>query len=252
MPRMIDQVRASKLPSNMMQFSARFALAVPPAESIEIMVYLARHNKVFGELARLTLAGWDEKSSLAAASDPNTSKEVLDYFLSPDNLRPKLLPALLQNPSVAESELAKFAISASHESIEAMLLSPRVRASTGILDALRANPYLKAEEQNEVRKLLSPAQVAPAEAVLEAHEISDTEIAEIVAPGHENAEAVSEADASSEAAGAPECDDPDAEAEEVVSTYLAEHAAEIEADAEKPFQAIGMLELLGPDYFPVS
>ena len=102
MARIIDQIRASKLPSNMMQFAARGALQVPPAENIEILVYLARHNKVFGELARMTLAGWDEKASLAAAADPQTSAEVLDYFISPDNLRPKLLPALLENPSVPE------------------------------------------------------------------------------------------------------------------------------------------------------
>ena len=48
MARMIDQIRASKLPSNMMQFAARGALQVPPAENIEILVYLAKYNKVFG------------------------------------------------------------------------------------------------------------------------------------------------------------------------------------------------------------
>ena len=62
MARMIDQIRASKLPSNMMQFAARGALQVPAAENIEILVYLAKYNKVFGELARMTLAGWDEKA----------------------------------------------------------------------------------------------------------------------------------------------------------------------------------------------
>ena len=101
----------------MMQFAAKGALNVSPAENIEILVYLARHNKVFGDLARMTLAGWDEKTSLRVASDPQTPPEVLDYLVSPDNLRPKLLPALLENPSVRESELAKFAISASAESI---------------------------------------------------------------------------------------------------------------------------------------
>ena len=49
MPRTIDQIRASKLPSNMMQFAARGALQVPAAENIEILVYLAQHNNVFGE-----------------------------------------------------------------------------------------------------------------------------------------------------------------------------------------------------------
>src|SRR5579862_9429711 len=107
MPRTIDQVRASKLPSNMMQFAARGAMQVPAAENIEILVHLARHNKVFGELARMTLAGWDEKACLASVSDPQTPREVLEYFISPDNLRPKLLPALLENPSVPEVELVK-------------------------------------------------------------------------------------------------------------------------------------------------
>ena len=63
MARTIDQIRASKLPSNMMQFAARGALQVSPGENIEILVYLARHNKAFGEQARMTLAGWDEKAS---------------------------------------------------------------------------------------------------------------------------------------------------------------------------------------------
>src|SRR5947207_5573103 len=98
MARTIDQIRASKLPSNMMQFAARGAMSVPPAENIEILVYLARHNKVFGDLARMTLAGWDEKASLAAAADPATPAEVLDYLISGDNLRPVLLPSLLENP----------------------------------------------------------------------------------------------------------------------------------------------------------
>ena len=83
MARTIDQIRASKLPSNMMQFAARGALQVSAAENIEILVYLAKHNKIFGDLARMTLAGWDEKSSLAAANDPQTTPEVLNYLTSP-------------------------------------------------------------------------------------------------------------------------------------------------------------------------
>src|SRR5437879_401867 len=102
MSRMIDQIRASKLPSNLMQFAARGALAVPAAENIEILVYLAQHNRVFGDVARMTLAGWDEKASLAAASNPETEREVLRYMISPDNIRPALLSALLENPSVAD------------------------------------------------------------------------------------------------------------------------------------------------------
>src|SRR5580693_7599145 len=146
MSRMIDQIRASKLPSNMMQFAARGALSVPADENLEILVYLAKHNKVFGELARMTLAGWDENASLAAASDPKTPREVLEYLVAPENLRPKLLPALLENPSVPDGQLAKVAISANPEAIAAMLQSPRARSSMGVLECLRSNPYLKPAE----------------------------------------------------------------------------------------------------------
>src|SRR4051794_24546548 len=123
MARMVDQIRASKLPSNMMQFAARGALQVPPAENIEILVHLALHNKIFGELARITLAGWDEKACLAVASDPQTPREVLDYFISPDNIRPKLLPTLLENPSIREPQLTKLAMSGMRDTIEVILNS---------------------------------------------------------------------------------------------------------------------------------
>jgi hypothetical protein len=239
---MIDQIRASKLPSNMMQFAARGALSVPPDENLEILVYLARHNKVFGELARMTLAGWDEKASLAAASDPKTAREVLDYLISPENLRPKLLPALLENPSVPDSELAKVAISVNEESIAMMLQSARVRKAAEILECLRSNPYLKANESTLVAELLrgdesaAPAEVeavagAPAAAVVEAVVASESGVEASKAADHQGEEVP----------------------EEAVSSYLAEHAAEIVAEEGKPFQPIGgIMELLGADYFPVS
>jgi hypothetical protein len=242
MGRTIDQIRASKLPSNMMQFAARGALSVPPDENLEILVYLAKHNRVFGDLARMTLAGWDEKASLAAASDAKTAGEVLEYLVSPENLRPKLLPALLENPSVAESQFAKFAISASAENIATMLQSDRVRKSKGILESLRSNPYLKANESAIVTELLGgggSAAPAEVEAVAESHP-APVAVASVAAES--SAEAVSAED--HEEGEVPE---------EAVSAYLAEHATEIVAEEGKPFQPIGgIMDLLGRDYFPVS
>src|SRR5208283_1332484 len=113
MPRMLDLIRNSEVPSNLMQSAARGSLSVPPGEAIEILVYLALHHKLFGPQARLTLAGWDEKASLAVAADPATSAEVLGYFVSPENLRPALLPALAENPSVSEESLDALAVSGS-------------------------------------------------------------------------------------------------------------------------------------------
>jgi len=236
MPRMIDQIRASKLPSNMMQFAARGALSVPPAENIEILVFLAKYNKVFGDVARMTLAGWDAKASFDAASNPQTPGQVLDYFM--ENLRPQLLPALLENPAVAEETLAKFAISASRESIETMLKSSRVRRSEAILDCLRSNPYLNKGESEEISGLISCASNKNKDE-------GGTSIAGVNHPGvgNENEQVLSAA-----------ADDGGGEVpDEAVSAYLSEHASEIAAEGEKPFQAIGgVLDLLGKDYFPQS
>src|ERR1700733_15323485 len=102
MERIVDLIRSSQVPSNLMQFAARGALSVPPAETVEILVHLALHNRVFGEQARMTLAGWDEKASKVIAADPSTSAEVLKYLVSPQNLRIGLLSALAENPSVEE------------------------------------------------------------------------------------------------------------------------------------------------------
>jgi len=109
MPGMIDLIRKSAVSASVMQAAARGALMVPPGEMIEILVYVATHNRVFGAQARMTLAGWDQKASLAAASNPSTSEDVLLYMTAVDNLRPALLPALLENPSVTEASLVKLA-----------------------------------------------------------------------------------------------------------------------------------------------
>jgi hypothetical protein len=242
MASMIDQIRASKLPSNMMQFAARGALQVSAAENIEILVHLARHNKVFGELAKMTLAGWDEKASLAAASDPRTPREVLEYLIAPDNVRPKLLPALLENPSVPESQVVRFAVSASRESIDAMLTSARVRSMTAVLVALKSNPYLKKEESEELRKLTASEESSPP---------AQEETASPV-EASEGANQGADAESADPAAGLTGME-PDSPADEVFAAYLAEHAAEIAAEGDKPFQAIGgIVELLGADYFPVT
>lgn len=246
MARTIDQVRASKLPSNMMQFAARGALQVPPAENIEILVYLALHNKVFGELARMTLAGWDEKACLAAASDPQTSREVLDYFIKPDNVRPKLLPALLENPSVSEAQIVKLATSAMRDMVEIILKSKRALSLSRVVNTLSSNPYLRKEEAAQLRNkpsdpVTQPSAPAPAPAaeVLPATQpISAASVAEAVSAPTPPSEG-------DHTAGADGHD-------EAVTVYMKDHAADIAAESDKPFQPIGgVVELLGQDYFPV-
>jgi hypothetical protein len=205
MPRMLDLIRNSRLPSNQMQFAARGALLVPPGEMIEILVYLALHHKLFGEQARLTLAGWDEKASLAAAADPATSAEVLGYFVSPANLRISLLPALAENPSVEEAALNQLAALGSRSVVEVLLTSARVMNSPRLLQALQSNAHVHRNELAEIAK--KPAAVEPSSAA---------------------------------EAGATEADAPNEVVESTVAKYLEENAAELAAEKDKPFQPIGM------------
>jgi len=149
MPKMIDLIRQSAVPASVMRSAARGALSLPTGEMIEILVYLTS-NPVFAEQAKMTLAGWDESSSIATASDPTTPWEVLSYLISPENLRPKLLPALLENSSIRESVFIDMAPKASREIVEIMLRSQRVKRSAHILHALLTNPNLKEAETQQL------------------------------------------------------------------------------------------------------
>jgi hypothetical protein len=203
MSRMLDMIRNSQVPSNLMQSAARGALSVPPEETIEILVYLALHHKLFGEQARLTLAGWDEKASMAAAADPKTSAEVLGYFVSPKNLRTRLLPALAENPSVKEEALDELALSGSRPVVEGLLMSPRVMNSPQLLQTLQSNANLRPSELAEIEKKLATLEANPAAAATE------VEAADEVVEG-------------------------------TVIKYLEENAAELAAEKDKPFQPIGL------------
>ena len=156
MSRMIDLIRVSAVPSNLMQSASKGALSVPPQEMIEILVHLAVHNKIFGQQAQLTLAGWDEAASRAAASNPSTPKEVLTYLIAPANLRPVLVASLLANPSVSVESLVELAPSAGREVVEAMLHSERVTGSSAILHALQHNPNLTGIQGETIRNLIKP------------------------------------------------------------------------------------------------
>src|ERR1700682_3437173 len=139
MPRLLNLVRRCALPSHQMIADAKGALDVPAEETVEILVYLAENNKIFGETSRITLAGWDENSAMAIASSPTTSKDVLDYWLSPKNLRPALFPLLLENPAVSLQKLGEIALTLKGEWIDAMLASPRVRESEPVIKAVSSN-----------------------------------------------------------------------------------------------------------------
>jgi len=203
MPTMLDMIRNSQVPANLMHSAARGSLSVPPAEMIAILVHLALHNKAFGAQAKLTLAAWDEKSSLEAAANPATSAEVLDYLASPENLRSSLLPALANNSAVNEKRMSQLAAQGSRSVVEALLGSSRVMSSPGLLKALQSNGNLRPNELAAINAELAKLETG---APLASHE---------------------------EEGGAPE-----PEVAEALERYLRENATELAAEKDKAFQAI--------------
>jgi len=234
MPRMIDVIRSSGANSNVMQTAARGALSVPPQEMLEILVYLATQTKIFAERARLTLAGWDETSSRKAAADPKTPKEVLAYLITPGNLRPTLLPALLENPSVSETSLAELAAAASRYMLETLVKSPRINQSQSILSALSSNPHLNPAQSSAIsEKLASFALPTTSQPESPAASPESSPVADF-APSEVPNQASTET-------GTDEVPD------EMTAAYLTDHAGEISAEGNKPFQPIGGLEELPAD-----
>lgn len=153
MARMIDLIKQSAVPANVMRSAAKGALALSSAEMVEILVFLTT-NPIFAEQAKMTLAAWDEKASIAICADPSTPWEVLQYFCAPENRRPKLVPALLENPSVREATLQAMAQTPLREIVDMMLKSPRVRASKDVLHALATNHHLSREEYEALKGAL--------------------------------------------------------------------------------------------------
>src|SRR5205823_5790747 len=170
MPRMFDLIRANALSSHQMMSASKGALRLPAAEMVEILVYMAEHNKIFGANARFTLAAWDEVSARAIVADSSTPREVLDYWLDPRNLRSALFPLLLENESVPLTKIAELATTLKSEWIEAMIVSPRVRKSRQIQNDLSSNKDLSGVQAARVRELITgkPAEIpAPAPPVVE-------------------------------------------------------------------------------------
>ena len=230
MPRMLDLVRSCALPSHQMMSAARGALRVSAEEMVEILVHLAEHNKIFSEQARMTLASWDESSAKAIASNPATSAEVLEYWLTPRNLRPALFPLLLENKSVAASKLAELAGVLKGEWIDVMLATPRIRESRQILNEMSANKEITAP-QNALRQSL--LQGEPQTATVE--QLPDTTTADVVVPEPTGEPTTEPADRLPESEAATN----DPEIESALTAFFLEHEKEIAAEKGKPFQAIG-------------
>lgn len=151
MPRMLELIRQSAVPANVMRTAAKGALDLPAPEMLEVLVDLAKHQ-LFGEEARMTLASWEYKSALAVVSDIQAPKAVLAYFSDPDHLRPDLFPALMDNPAVPDSAIAQMAEKGLRSTVEALIQHPRTHKSARILHALTRNENVRLSELESLEK----------------------------------------------------------------------------------------------------
>jgi hypothetical protein len=125
---------------------------------------------------------------------------VLLYFWQEENRRPSLMPTLIENPAIPENSLIELAVHAPREIVTMLLASPRARASAGVIEALLTNEYLTPAEAQELRS-------APA-ANRQSQETQTVAEAEAIDP----------------------------EIEAAHQAFQQEHAAEIAAAEDKPFE----------------
>lgn len=256
MPRMLDLIRASALTSHQMMSASKGALRLPDIEMVEILVYLAEHNKIFGEAARLTLAGWDEAAAKTICANPAAPKEVLDYWLAIKNIRPVLLPILIENPSVSMTTVSGLAVAAKGELADALIASPRIANSRQVLQDLAANHHLSGAQAARVQALIKgdtaipnaaelAARVEAAPAAIDEHlakapALEQQTVALATHSATQEPLPQSEPAAAALTAVPPAStseDDPDGD--NALLAFFAEHATEIAAEANKPFQPIG-------------
>ncbi len=207
----LELIKKNAVPVNVMRSAARGALPLPADETLEVLVYMAQHP-LFGEDARMTLAGWDAQSALEVLSKDTATPEVLLYYWQPENRRPVLMPTLIENPAIPENLLMELADTASRETVKMLLASARARSTPGVVEALLGNANLNPGEAQELQGGKPEPEAAP----------QQTE------PTLEEFEVV-----------------PDPESAAALQAFEREHAAAIAAEEGKPFELVKDEEAAG-------
>ncbi len=176
MPSMLELIRQSAVPANLMRSAAKGALALPASEMLEVLVLLSKHP-TFGEQARLTLASWDEASALELCRDPHAPFSVLSYYIHQGNRRPGLTRALIENTSVPDTALVALASTASREEAGMLLESARTSRMDAVLRTLEKNHHLGDAELAKLGRLLAELPSSSVAALVESpDDVLDLEV----------------------------------------------------------------------------
>jgi hypothetical protein len=200
----LELIKKNAVPVNVMRSAARGALPLSADETLEVLVYMAQHP-LFGQDARMTLAGWDAQSALEVLNKDTATPEVLLYYWQPENRRPVLMPTLIENPAIPENLLMELADTASRETVKMLLASARARSTPGVVEALLGNSNLNPEEALELQGGNPQAEGAPQQPEQQLEEF------EVL---------------------------PDSESAAALEAFQREHAAAISAEEGKPFELV--------------
>lgn len=198
----LELIKKNAVPVNVMRSAARGALPLSADETLEVLVYMAQHP-LFGQDARMTLAGWDPQSALEVLRKDTTAPEVLLYYWQPENRRPVLMPTLIENPAIPENLLMELADTASRETVKMLLASVRARSAPGVVEALLGNANLNPEEAQDLQRREPEPVPQQTEQTLEEFEVV-----------------------------------PDPESAAALEAFQREHAAAIAAEEGKPFELV--------------
>jgi len=156
-------IKRNAVPAAVLRTASKGALPLPAAEMLEVLVYLTQ-NPVFAQDAKMTLAGFDPVATVECVASPSAPVEVLGYYWAEQNRRPILMPALIENPAIAEELLMEMAATAPREIVTMLLASPRARSSPAVIEALGTNHRLTPQELRELNGEAA-AEEPPAETV---------------------------------------------------------------------------------------
>ncbi|MBZ5492000.1 MAG: hypothetical protein LAO76_13800 [Acidobacteriia bacterium] len=200
----LELIKKNAVPVNVMRSAARGALPLSADETLEVLVYMAQHP-LFGQDARMTLAGWDAQSALEVLNKDTATPEVLLYYWQPENRRPVLMPTLIENPAIPENLLMELADTASRETVKMLLASARARSMPGVVEALLGNANVTPEEAQELQGGSPEPEAVPqqTEQTLEEFEVV-----------------------------------PDPESAAALEAFQREHAAAIASEEDKPFELV--------------
>ncbi len=236
MASLLDLIRASTAPPSVMRDAARGKLSIPPAESVELLVHLAGHPELGAE-ARATLASWQDEELAAICGRTRLPEKVAEFFLQAGARRRPIVTALVNNSTTPESVLVKFAAEAPSEFFPCLLSAARTRKSSAVLVALSSNrvSQTRREQVEQALRELTPQKQSGASAsAAVAPAATEGRAPETPQPAS-NPEGTTPASAggaqSPEFASAGE----PAELADGPSDFEKEHAAEIAAQRQQPF-----------------